>query len=173
MSRLLLFSALHYLFSALNYLFSALCYLKTAFLVANHNREIFSCILLKKKNNNNNNKRLYCYIILEYGYVSAEVHLPLTVHKRTVMPHYKNSGLMSMWRCINSSDEWSRLQILWRLLGWSSWRGRIQGERVRFPVSLTCTLFSLRAFLRKVSIRKETSTMYRHVPNNGLLSASR
>ena len=39
MSRLLLFSAL-------NYLFSALCYLKTAFLLANHNREIFSCILL-------------------------------------------------------------------------------------------------------------------------------
>ena len=42
MSRLLLFSAL-------NYLFSALCYLKTAFLVANHNREIFSCILLDLK----------------------------------------------------------------------------------------------------------------------------
>ena len=49
----------------------------------------------------------------------------------------------------------------------------IQGQRVRFPVSLTCTLFSLRAFLRKVNIRKETSTIYRHVPNNGLLSASR
>ena len=42
MSRLLLFSAL-------NYLFSAPCYLKTAFLVANHNREIFSCILLGPK----------------------------------------------------------------------------------------------------------------------------
>ena len=39
MSRLLLFSAL-------NYLFSAPSYLKTAFLLANHNREIFSCILL-------------------------------------------------------------------------------------------------------------------------------
>ena len=49
MSRLLLFSALNYLFSALNYLFSALCYLKTAFLLANHNREIFSCILLGLK----------------------------------------------------------------------------------------------------------------------------
>ena len=48
MSRLLLFSALNYLFSALNYLFSALCYLKTAFLLANHNREIFSCILLSE-----------------------------------------------------------------------------------------------------------------------------
>ena len=45
MSRLLLFSALNYLFSALNYLFSAPCYLKTAFLLANHNREIFLCIL--------------------------------------------------------------------------------------------------------------------------------
>jgi len=49
MSRLLLFSALNYLFSALNYLFSALCYLKTAFLLANHNREIFSCLLLLMK----------------------------------------------------------------------------------------------------------------------------
>ena len=29
----------------LNYLFSAPCYLKTPFLLANHNREIFSCIL--------------------------------------------------------------------------------------------------------------------------------
>ena len=34
------------LFSALNCLFSALCHLKTAFLLANHNREIFLCILL-------------------------------------------------------------------------------------------------------------------------------
>ena len=32
-------------------------------------------------------------IILKYGYVSTEVHLPLIAHKRTVMPHYKNSGL--------------------------------------------------------------------------------
>ena len=33
-----------WLFSSLNYFFSAPCYLKTAFLLANHNREIFSCI---------------------------------------------------------------------------------------------------------------------------------
>ena len=56
-------------------------------------------------------------IILKYGYVSAEVHLPLIAHKRMVMPHYKNSGLrltfstiMSMWvhqffkRMISSSN---------------------------------------------------------------------
>ena len=55
MSRLLLFSAL-------NYLFSALCYLKTAFLVANHNREIFSCILLGLENKFLENKsgRMFC-----------------------------------------------------------------------------------------------------------------
>ena len=29
----------------------------------------------------------------EYGYVSTEVHLPLITHKRTVMPHDKNSSL--------------------------------------------------------------------------------
>ena len=34
--------------------------------------------------------------ILEYGYVSTKVYLPLIARKRTVMPHYKNSGLMSM-----------------------------------------------------------------------------
>ena len=39
MSRLLLFSAL-------NYLFSAPCFLKTAFLLANHNREIFFIFFL-------------------------------------------------------------------------------------------------------------------------------
>ena len=42
MSRLLHFSALHYLFSSP-------CYLKTAFLLTNHNREIFSCILVNEK----------------------------------------------------------------------------------------------------------------------------
>ena len=39
------------------------------------------------------------------GYVSTDVHLPLIAHKRTVMPHYKHSGLMSMCRCVNSSNE--------------------------------------------------------------------
>ena len=41
-----LFSALNFLFSALNYPFSASCSLKTAFFLANQNREIFSSILL-------------------------------------------------------------------------------------------------------------------------------
>ena len=47
MSRLLLFSAL-------NYLFCAPCYQKTAFFSANHNREIFSRILLKEKQTERN-----------------------------------------------------------------------------------------------------------------------
>ena len=42
-------------------------------------------------------KRPYSNIILGYGYVSTEVQLPLIAHKRAVMPHYKNSGLLSMW----------------------------------------------------------------------------
>ena len=41
-----LFFALNYPFFALNYLFSASYFLKTAFLLANQNREIFVCILL-------------------------------------------------------------------------------------------------------------------------------
>ena len=40
------------------------------------------------------NKRPYS--ILEYGYVSTEVHLPLIAHKQTVMAHYENSGITSM-----------------------------------------------------------------------------
>ena len=32
---------------------------------------------------------LSCIIILEYGYISTEVHLPLIAHKRTEMPHFK------------------------------------------------------------------------------------
>ena len=42
------------------------------------------------------NKRPHSNIIQEYRYVSTKVHLPLIAHKRTVMPHYKNSGLMSI-----------------------------------------------------------------------------
>ena len=41
-------------------------------------------------------------IILKYGYVSAEVHLPLIAQKRTVMPHYKNSGLRLTFSTIMS-----------------------------------------------------------------------
>ena len=42
-----LFFALNYPFFALNYLISASYFLKTALLLANQNREIFVCILLK------------------------------------------------------------------------------------------------------------------------------
>ena len=41
-----LFFALNYPFFALNYLISASYFLKTAFLLANQNREIFVCVLL-------------------------------------------------------------------------------------------------------------------------------
>ena len=100
----------------------------------------------------------------EYGYVSTEVHLPLVSHKRTVSPSYKTVGfdwvshLLCLYECIIPSNEWSLLQILWRLLGrfwsWSwSWSPFLS---LLAPVALTCTLFSLRAW-RKVNIRKESS----------------
>ena len=44
-------------------------------------------------------------IIFEYGYLSTEVHVPLMsliAHKRTVMPHYKNSGLRLSFSTIMS-----------------------------------------------------------------------
>ena len=79
-----------------------------------------------------------------------------------VMSHYKNSRVLCPCECINSSDEWSLLQILWWSLGWSFWRGRIEGQEVRFPLSLIhspwlalCCHCGL--FLRKVNIRKESS----------------
>ena len=43
------------------------------------------------------NKHPHSNIIEEYGYVSTEVHLYLIAQERTVFPHYKNSGLISMW----------------------------------------------------------------------------
>ena len=43
------------------------------------------------------NKRPHSNIMEEYGCVSIEVHLHLIAHTRTVFPHYKNSGLISMW----------------------------------------------------------------------------
>ena len=51
-------------------------------------------------------------IILGYGCVSAEVHLRLITHKRTVMPHYKKTEVLCRCKCINSSNERSLLQIL-------------------------------------------------------------
>ena len=101
---------------------------------------------------------------LEYGYVSTVVHLPLIAQKRTVMPHYKNSGLVSMWvykffkQMISSSNFVAAIARLVVLA-----EGRIQpGTTSPFssllnPVTLTCALFSLWALLRKLNIRKESS----------------
>ena len=108
------------------------------------------------------NKRPHSNIIEEYGCVSTEVHLHLIAHKRTVFPHYKNSGLISMWvhkvfkGMISSSNfvEIARLVVLVR---------KDPGTTSPFSSLLdplpwsTCTLFSLWAFLRKVNIRKESS----------------
>ena len=46
----------------------------------------FECVFVNKRPHSN-------IIILVFGYVSTEIHLPLIPLKRTVMPHYKNSGL--------------------------------------------------------------------------------
>ena len=46
----------------------------------------FECVFVNKRPHSN-------IIILVYGHVSTEVHLSLIPLKRTVMPHYKNSGL--------------------------------------------------------------------------------
>ena len=106
------------------------------------------------------NKRPYSIIIRVRVRIN-EVHLPLIAQKQTVMPHYKNSGLMSIWvhkffkRMISSSNfvAIARLVVLAR---------KDPGTTSPFsslldPVTLTCTLFSLRAFLRKRNIRKESS----------------
>ena len=100
-------------------------------------------------------------IILEYGFVSTEVHLPLIAHQRTVMPHYKNSGLCPSFstvmslpvykffkRMISSSNfvATARLIVLVRKdPGTTSPFSSLLG-----PVTLTSILFSLRA-LRPVS----------------------
>ena len=106
-------------------------------------------------------------IILEYGYVSTEVHLPLIAHQRTVMQHYKNSGLclsfstvMSMrvykfFKRMTSSSNFvaiAQLVVLARKdPGTTSPFSSLLG-----PVTLTCILLSLRA-LRKVNTRNESS----------------
>ena len=100
-------------------------------------------------------------IILEYGFVSTEVHLPLIAHQRTVMPHYKNSGLCPSFstimslpvykffkRMISSSNfvATARLIVLARKdPGTTSPFSSLLG-----PVILTSILFSLQA-LRPVS----------------------
>ena len=60
---------------------------------------------------------------------SSQTKGNVTLQKQWSMPM-----VLCPCECINSSNEWSLLQILWRSLGWS-W-GRIQGPQVRFPVSL-------------------------------------
>ena len=119
----------------------------------------FECVFVNKRPHSA--KSPYSNIILEYGYVSTEVHLPLVAQKRTVMPHYKNSGLMSMWmhklfKRMSSSSNFVAIALLIILAR------KVPGTASPFsslldPVNLTPTLFSLRAFLRKVNIRKKSS----------------
>ena len=59
------------------------------------NKRPYECVFVNKRPYSA--KRPYSNIILEYGYVTTEVHLPLIALKRMVMPHYKNSGLVCMW----------------------------------------------------------------------------
>ena len=97
-------------------------------------------------------KSPYSKIILEYGYVSTEVHLPLIAHKRTVMPHYKNNGLMSM--CVHkfckrmiSSSNFVAIALL-----------VVPARKDPGTTSpFSSPLDPLRAFLRKVNVRKESS----------------
>ena len=67
------------------------------------------------------------------GYMESVVHTGS--HKRTVF-HIMKTVVLYPCERIKSSKEWSLLQILWRWLGWSFWRGRIQGQQGCFPVSL-------------------------------------
>ena len=54
----------------------------------------FECVFVNKRPHSA--KGPYSNIILDYGYVSTKVHLPLIAHKQTVVPHWKR-GLMPMW----------------------------------------------------------------------------
>ena len=112
------------------------------------------------------NKRPYS--MLEYGYVSTEFHLPLIAHKQTVMPHYENSGLMSMWvhkfikRMISSSNFVAIAQLVF--LARKDPRTASPFSSFLDPVTLTCTLFPLRAFLRKMNIRNKRKVPSAHAP---------
>ena len=74
------------------------------------NKRPYECVFVNKRPHSA--KRPYSNIILECGYVTTELHLPLIAHKRTVMPlpSYKKSGLVCMWvhkffkRMISSSN---------------------------------------------------------------------
>ena len=106
-------------------------------------------------------------IILEYGFVSTEVHLPLIAHQRTVMPHYKNSGLCLRFSTVMSLQVYKFFK---RMISYSNFVAIAQlvvlvrkdpGTTSPFssllgPVTLTCIFFSLRD-LRKVNTRNKSS----------------
>ena len=106
-------------------------------------------------------------IILEYGSVSTEVHLTLIAQQRTVMPHYKNSGLCLSFstvmslpvykffkRMISSSNFVAIAQLV--VLARKDPGTTSPFASVLGPVTLTCIFFSLRA-LRKVNTKNESS----------------
>ena len=121
-------------------------------------------------------------IILVYGSVSTEVHLTLIAHQRTVMPHYKNSGLCLSFSTVMSLQVYKFFK---RMISSSNFVAIAQlvalarkdpGTTSPFssllhPVILTYTLFSLGDFLRKVNILKESCI--RTCPTSSLLSATR
>ena len=96
-------------------------------------------------------------------------------HKQTVMPHYKNNGIMSMWvlkffkRMISSSNFVAIAQLV--VLARKDPGTTSPFSSLLHPVILTCTLFSLGAFLRKVNTLKESSIGT--CPTSSLLSATR
>ena len=106
-------------------------------------------------------------IILEYGSVSTEVHLTLIAQQRTVMPHYKNSGL---WLSFSTVMSLPVYKFFKRMISSSNFVAIAQlvvlarkdpGTTSPFssvfgPVTLTCIFFSLRA-LRKVNTKNESS----------------
>ena len=106
------------------------------------------------------NKRPHSNIMEEYGCVSVEVHLHLIAHKRTVFPHYKNSGPISMWvhkvfkGMISTSNFVGIARLVVKARKDPGTTSPFSSVLDPLPQS-TCTLFSLRAFLRKVNIRKK------------------
>ena len=106
-------------------------------------------------------------IILVYGSVSTEVHLALIAHQRTVMPHYKNSGLCLSFSTVMSLQVYKFFK---RMISYSNFVAIAQlvvlvrkdpGTTSPFSsllglVTLTCIFFSLRD-LRKVNTRNKSS----------------
>ena len=117
------------------------------------NKRPYECVFVNKRPHSA--KLPYSNIILEYGYVTSEVHLPLIAHKRTVMPHYKKSGLVCVWvhkffkRMISSPNfvGIARLVVLAR---------KDPGTTSPFSSLLDLHFVLTAGFLRKVNIRKES-----------------